>query len=306
MLNQTSLKSTLTASALAATLGLAAMSASAFQANRMVDVTVIDRDQYGSLPVFWQNGQSYVVGEPGHRYSIRLANLTNERVLTVLSVDGVNAISGQTANPEQSGYVLEPYQSTEINGWRKNMRSVAQFVFTDKFDSYAAQTGRPQNVGVIGVAVYREARSQYLYEPQDQIGRQDPYYGPRHENQGQYGEFERRKNGIAENESSRGTAETAAAPSSSAKSYGGGYANQGQASERDSQQLGTGHGYRERSSARYTEFRRRSNNPDQIIEMFYDDYQALVDKGIAPTRFRHYADRTPRSFPGGFTPDPYR
>ena len=37
---------------------------------------------------------------PGHRYSVRLNNRTGARVLTVLSVDGVNAITGQTANPQ--------------------------------------------------------------------------------------------------------------------------------------------------------------------------------------------------------------
>ena len=37
-----------------------------------------------------------------------MTNRTGARVLTVLSVDGVNAITGQTASPNQSGYVLEP------------------------------------------------------------------------------------------------------------------------------------------------------------------------------------------------------
>ena len=32
------------------------------------------------------------------------------RVLAVMSVDGVNVISGDTAAPSQSGYVLEPYE----------------------------------------------------------------------------------------------------------------------------------------------------------------------------------------------------
>ena len=38
-------------------------------------------------------------GAPGHRYSVRLTNTSGERLLVVLSVDGVNAISGQTAAP---------------------------------------------------------------------------------------------------------------------------------------------------------------------------------------------------------------
>ena len=49
-------------------------------------------------------------------------------------------------------------RAREIAGWRKSMDDVAQFVFTDLPDSYAARTGRPHNVGVVGVAVFREAR----------------------------------------------------------------------------------------------------------------------------------------------------
>ena len=92
----------------------------------------------------------------GHRYAVRIANLSGSRILAVLSVDGVNAVTGQTASPDQSGYVLDPYQSTEIDGWRKDLSEVAQFNFTALGDSYAARTGRPNNVGVIGVAAFRE------------------------------------------------------------------------------------------------------------------------------------------------------
>jgi hypothetical protein len=61
--------------------------------------------------------------------------------------------------------VLEPWQSTEIAGWRKSMDDVAQFVFTDLPDSYAARTGRPRNVGVVGIAVFaKRAGDVYEYD----------------------------------------------------------------------------------------------------------------------------------------------
>ena len=88
--------------------------------------------------------------------AVRIRNCTGARVLVVTSVDGVNVISGDTAAPSQSGYVLEPWGSVEITGWRKSMDRTAAFYFTDLGDSYAARTGRPQNVGVIGVAVFQE------------------------------------------------------------------------------------------------------------------------------------------------------
>jgi hypothetical protein len=71
-------------------------------------------------------------------------------------VDGVNVVTGETASEHQSGYVLGPYQSVNIEGWRKSLDEVATFYFTHLGDSYAARTGRPNDVGVIGVALFRE------------------------------------------------------------------------------------------------------------------------------------------------------
>ena len=129
-----------------------------------VELAVVDRDDDQWLAPARHRGQDWIAGTPGHRYSVRLTNTTGQRVLVVLSVDGVNAISGQTAHPSQTGYVLGPWQSTQVQGWRKSLDHVAQFVFTDLPDSYAARTGRPDNVGVIGIAVFQEARL-YAYEP---------------------------------------------------------------------------------------------------------------------------------------------
>jgi len=130
--------------------------ASAPQAGGLVDVTVLDRTTGTPLPLYRHHGKLFVAGRPGDKYAVVLQNRSQARVLTVLSVDGVNAITGETAAVQQSGYVLAPQAQTEIAGWRKNMSEVAGFVFTVLPDSYAARTGRPDNVGVIGVAVFRE------------------------------------------------------------------------------------------------------------------------------------------------------
>jgi hypothetical protein len=124
----------------------------------LVEMRLRDLDTGRELPVYWHEGRAHVPGRPGNRYAVVLENRSAERVLAVLSVDGVNAVTGQTADPAQSGYVLGPYQRTEIRGWRKDLSSIAEFVFTDLGDSYAARTGRPRNVGVIGVAVFQEKR----------------------------------------------------------------------------------------------------------------------------------------------------
>jgi hypothetical protein len=146
------------------------------QAGTLVDIDVVDRDSGRGLPEYRHRGRTWVPGEPGHRYAVRLANRTGERVLVVLSVDGVNAVSGETASPSQAGYVLSPWESTEIAGWRKSLDDVAQFYFTDLPDSYAARTGRPDDVGVIGIAVFRERPQPIPYPlPGPPIAREGEY-----------------------------------------------------------------------------------------------------------------------------------
>ncbi|MEH6460155.1 hypothetical protein [Chitinimonas sp. JJ19] len=138
---------------LLATASLGAMA----QRGNLVEIQVEDR--YGrDYREYQHRGSAWVAGEQGEAYQVRLRNLTDERVLVVLSVDGVNAVSGETAGYQQTGYVLEPYGDTVVSGWRKSMGSVARFYFTDLGDSYAARTGRPDEVGVIGAAVFRERR----------------------------------------------------------------------------------------------------------------------------------------------------
>jgi hypothetical protein len=134
-------------------------------AQPLVQMTVVDRDSGQWLSEMRHHGRRWIAGAPGHRYGVRLTNSTGERVLVVLAVDGVNAVTGETASPSQAGYVLDPWESAEIDGWRKSLDDIAQFVFTDLPDSYAARTGRPFDVGVIGIAVFREAQPIALYEP---------------------------------------------------------------------------------------------------------------------------------------------
>lgn len=123
---------------------------------RLVDVSVLDSDYQDALPVYRHGSRHYVAGTPGQPYRILLTNRTGARVMAVVSVDGINVLSGDNAAPSQSGYVLEPYQSATIDGWRKSMRHVARFEFAEVYDSYAGQTGRGNQVGVIGVAVFQE------------------------------------------------------------------------------------------------------------------------------------------------------
>jgi hypothetical protein len=125
---------------------------------RLADVDIVDRNTGRVLPMYRHDGRWYVAGEPGREYEIRIRNRSGERIMAVTSVDGVNVITGKTASTGQSGYVIERRDGVDIEGWRKSLSRVARFYFTDLDDSYAARTGRPDNVGAIGVAVFRERR----------------------------------------------------------------------------------------------------------------------------------------------------
>lgn len=94
-----------------------------------VDVQIVDRARGDTLQTYRSRGASYVAGRPGDLYAVRLTNRSGGRVLVVLSVDGVNAVSGETASVGQTGYVLAPYQSAEIpagaRASRKRRRSTS-------------------------------------------------------------------------------------------------------------------------------------------------------------------------------------
>jgi hypothetical protein len=122
----------------------------------LATVTVVDRDTGAVLNTHYVRGEYWVAGRPGARYAVEVRNNSGGRILAVTSVDGVNVVTGATAGWEQSGYVLDPGESYQITGWRKSNAEVAAFTFTDAANSYAERTGRPANVGVIGVALFRE------------------------------------------------------------------------------------------------------------------------------------------------------
>jgi hypothetical protein len=134
---------------------LAALAGPALAVGGLADLGVYDRSEGRLLPVYWHEGRAYVVGRPGNEYQLTLRSRQGEDLLAVFSVDGVNVITGQTATVQQSGYVLSPGRGLEVKGWRKSLARTAAFYFTSLGDSYAARTGRPDNVGAIGVALFR-------------------------------------------------------------------------------------------------------------------------------------------------------
>jgi hypothetical protein len=249
---------------------------------QLADVTLFDRTDNCLLPVHRHEGRYFVVGVPGHEYQVRVRNRTGDEVLAVVSVDGVNAVTGATASWEQSGYVLGAHQGHDIRGWRKSLRRLAAFYFTDHENAYASRTGRPDNVGVIGVAIFRKK-----HEPAARI--ESPVPRPwlqREESRDAPGE------GAVPSAAGRGSAKPEAVETA-------------RHDQPRSAALGTGHGRSETSRASYANFERASARPAEVVAIHYDTYANLVAAGII-VRARPYVrpHSYPAPFPGVFVPDP--
>jgi len=108
------------------------------------------------LPGYQAAGKTFAVGEAGERYTIWLDNRTPARFEVVVSVDGLDVIDGQAASFGKRGYLINPYSSLEIDGFRQSEATVAAFRFGSVRGSYAARKGDDRNVGVIGVALFHE------------------------------------------------------------------------------------------------------------------------------------------------------
>lgn len=262
---------------IAAALAACVLSLPAAAVGHVADVVIYDRAQNRTLPVYVHEGRHYVVGHPGNEYEIRLRNRQRTDILAVVSVDGVDVITGETADWQQSGYVLGAHQGFGVKGWRKSLERTAAFYFTALPDSYAARTGRPDNVGVIGVAVFRKKPEPVARYAPPQVARSAEAEAP---------------SAMADD---RGPAHDAAG--------GAGAASRAEAPAsvaQKSARLGTGHGRSETSVVTYTGFERASTAPAEVISIYYDSYRNLVAQGVirAPSLAR------PDPFPGRFAPDP--
>jgi hypothetical protein len=263
--------------------GILAMLAAAVVSTRaaaasLVGIEVYDRSSGQSLDQHRFRWQRYIAGEPGHEYSIRLRNRSAARVLAVVSVDGINVISGETASPGQSGYVIEAGESVEIQGWRKDLERTAAFYFTDIADAYAARTGRPENIGVIGVAAFRERPQIAVAEVDRSPAETDA--------------------GVAKSASGDARAPSTTVQGSSAE------ARRESSQRADAGPLGTGHGRREYSPARRVEFERRSPDPDEVTTIRYDSVERLVARGVLPRPRPSWSDPDPFPALTGFVADP--
>jgi hypothetical protein len=112
-----------------------------------------------TLPVYPHDGRSYVEALAGHEYSIRLSNLTGERVAVALAVDGLNSIDAtHTTARDAQKWILGPWQTVTLPGWQTGSGTARRFVFTSEDRSYGAWLGRTSDLGIVSAAFFRERR----------------------------------------------------------------------------------------------------------------------------------------------------
>lgn len=106
-------------------------------------------------------GQSWIEAREGSKYQIEVKNNSVNRVLCITSIDGINILSGEEASLEpDNGYVINPFSSLKVDGWRISDDKVKEFLFTfDKSKSYSVKLGAgAKNLGVIGIAIFEEKK----------------------------------------------------------------------------------------------------------------------------------------------------
>ena len=261
------------------------------------DVQII-RDGGDALQTYRQNGRYYVMGDAGSRYTIRVTNPTRHRVL---SVDGIDAIDGETGDLAKRGYIIDAGGSVDIEGFRTSVNDVATFRFSSVAQSYAGKQGKARNVGVIAVALFEEYQRPVVRPPPPRPIRAvpaSPADGGDYDNGSARASVDKKAPSAdySDDESTGPQGSASAAPAATAPSAkasqgygGGGHASESTAS-RDSRRpgLGTEFGERRDSAINYTSFTRASTRPSAIAELRYNDRAGLVALGIPVQTYPDY------------------
>ena len=257
----------------------------------------------GALPSGVLGNSVYFAGQEGEQYIVRLTNNTAERLELVVTVDGRDVVSGEIGDyAKQRGYIVEPFGSIVVDGFRQSYDRVAAFRFAGLESSYTALRGTPQNAGVIGVAVFEEKVNKKKTGPlaagpqafpdsgsddRDASARTSTPPSAEPEPFANRGRAPAKKDAEAERsaaapsvaaEEGALSADAAAPSASTAPGDGGGSFAPPPVPKNE---LGTQYGESQFSSVHEVEFKRKKKRkPDAIIAVFYDSERGLQARGV--------------------------
>jgi hypothetical protein len=243
---------------------------------------------------YMHDGESYVLGQLGAHYTLRVSNHTGRRMEAVVSVDGRDAIDGRPADwRSKRGYLVPAWGSIDIEGWRISHAQAAAFRFSSVSDSYAARTGSARDVGVIGVAVFPE---RYLPPRVYRTPPPRPYRPYSYDDYDDYRGGDARGRSADKAEKGPAPAPSGAAPTPPASpspprdaageadsgAYGKGSGPGAQPFARQSRPgLGTEYGEAVNSPIYEVEFvRANPSNPSSVLGVRYNDHDGLIAMGI--------------------------
>lgn len=85
------------------------------------------------VPTYTHGGDTYLLGQLGARYTLRVANHSGRRIEAVVSVDGRDVIDGKPADFRgKRGYLVPAWGSVDIEGWRNLARRGGGLSFLER------------------------------------------------------------------------------------------------------------------------------------------------------------------------------
>ncbi len=145
--------------------------------DRLVEVRVLAGNKLIPAKEYRHEGKTYIEAKMGRPYAVEVRNLSAGPVEVILSVDGLDILDRKVAGYHKPGFVIGRYRSFTFNGFRlPGTEEVASFMFGALEAAYATLMDAPDNVGVIGIAVFQEQTGFYnLWPDPEQI---DDLFGP--------------------------------------------------------------------------------------------------------------------------------
>jgi len=237
------------------------------------------------------HGETYVLGQKGDRYTLRIVNHSERRIEAVASIDGRDVVDGKPADFQKRGYLVPAWGSVDIDGWRLSESEAAAFRFSAVADSYAARTGSAREVGVVGVAIFPERvrPPRPIYRPSYP---HVPYGGRSYDDRAPMAErgASKSKGAPADqplSDLSGGAAARSAAPAPTPSAMAEADASpressrsRGESERRNRPGLGTEFGETVASDIQEVSFVRASSSPAAVLGARYNDRSGLLALGI--------------------------
>lgn len=226
------------------------------------------------IPVYHDNeGRAWIEARENTRFELKVENDGYSRFLAVVSVDGLNVINAKHEDPKEApGYIVNSKSSISIPGWLIDENQTREFVFSKRGTAYANKIGTDtSNIGVIGCAIFNEQYSTITWYSNDNFGYNkkwdeityrdfNPYYTTSGVSNTDYTVF---NSSVSDSNTLKATS------------------------------LGVGSGDKVDFSTTTSTFT-RIEKPAGIVEIYYDDRQGLLDRGIILDK-----KPLPRAFPIG-------